>query len=143
MLYQKQETVSSSLSGGRSSTTTTTSQQQAARPISVISTQQEVAPVVRTVVAQPVQTVAVAAPARSQSQICSNCFKNLVRFTIKNIILNRLKRSSFLGLLPSNFVAKIINRQASSSVEGIFGVQGQNNVRVETPNFNFAYDLTK
>ncbi len=142
MLYQKQETVSSSLSGGRTSTITTTSQ-QAARPISVISTQQEAAPVVRTVVAQPVQTVAVAAPARFQSKICSNCFKNLVRFTIENIALNRLKRSSFLGLLPSNLFAKIIHRQASSSVEGIFGVQGQNNVRVETPNFNFAYDLTK
>ena len=32
---------------------------------------------------------------------------------------------------------------SSSSVEGIFGLQGQNNVRVETPNFNFAYDLAK
>ena len=32
---------------------------------------------------------------------------------------------------------------SSGSVEGIFGIQGQNNVRVETPNFNFAYDLAK
>jgi len=88
-----QETVSSSLSGGRaSSTTTTLTSQQSARPISVVS---QAAPVVRTVVAQP---IAVAAPVRQTS---------------------------------------------SSSVEGIFGLQGQNNVRVETPNFNFAYDLAK
>ena len=33
--------------------------------------------------------------------------------------------------------------QAASSVQGVFGVAGQNNVRVETPNFNFNYDLQK
>ena len=32
---------------------------------------------------------------------------------------------------------------AASSVEGVFGLSGQNNVRVETPNFNFNYDLQK
>ena len=34
-------------------------------------------------------------------------------------------------------------QQAASSVQGVFGVAGQNNVRVETPNFNFNYDLQK
>ncbi len=34
-------------------------------------------------------------------------------------------------------------RGRPNSVEGIFGVSGQNNVRVETPNFNFEYDLQK
>jgi hypothetical protein len=29
----------------------------------------------------------------------------------------------------------------SRSVGGVFGANGENNVRVETPNFNFAYDL--
>merc|ERR1711953_1585624 len=28
-----------------------------------------------------------------------------------------------------------------NSLQGIFGLQGENNVRVETPDFNFAYDL--
>ena len=32
---------------------------------------------------------------------------------------------------------------AGSSIEGVFGLAGQNNVRVETPNFNFNYDLQK
>ena len=42
---------------------------------------------------------------------------------------------------PVAVVAAAPVRQAASSVEGIFGLAGQNNVRVETPNFNFAYDL--
>ena len=44
---------------------------------------------------------------------------------------------------PVAVVAPAPVRQAASSVEGIFGLAGQNNVRVETPNFNFAYDLAK
>lgn len=44
---------------------------------------------------------------------------------------------------PVAVVAPAPVRQAASSVEGIFGVAGANNVRVETPNFNFAYDLAK
>jgi hypothetical protein len=27
------------------------------------------------------------------------------------------------------------------NIRGIFGIQGENNVRVQTPSFNFAYDL--
>ena len=28
-----------------------------------------------------------------------------------------------------------------NSLQTVFGLQGENNVRVETPDFNFAYDL--
>ena len=45
---------------------------------------------------------------------------------------------------PISVAAPVRQTSSSSgSVEGIFGIQGQNNVRVETPNFNFAYDLAK
>jgi len=35
------------------------------------------------------------------------------------------------------------SRPLATSVEGIFGVSGQNNVKVQTPNFNFEYELQK
>ena len=43
----------------------------------------------------------------------------------------------------STFDARADSLGDSSSVQGIFGVAGENNVRVNTPDFNFAYDLRK
>jgi hypothetical protein len=45
--------------------------------------------------------------------------------------------------IPAAPVQAVRPVQAASSVQGVFGIAGQNNVRVETPNFNFNYDLQK
>ena len=43
---------------------------------------------------------------------------------------------------PAPAPAPAVIRQ-EDSVEGVFGVVGENNVRVTSPEFSFAYDLRK
>lgn len=45
--------------------------------------------------------------------------------------------------VPLAPAAAPVQQASASSVQGVFGVSGQNTVRVETPNFNFNYDLQK
>merc|ERR1712203_288954 len=37
----------------------------------------------------------------------------------------------------------VVSPRQDDSVEGVFGVVGENNVRVTSPEFSFAYDLRK
>ena len=43
------------------------------------------------------------------------------------------------AVVPAPIVRKVVN--VEEQVAGIFGTGGPNNVKVETPDFNFAFDL--
>ncbi len=48
-----------------------------------------------------------------------------------------------IAVAPAPAPAPIAPVAQASSVEGVFGTAGANNVQVNTPDFNFAYDLRK
>ncbi len=109
--------------------------------------------------AAPARPVAVAAPVQQQvstsddSDLVAKIISQLTPF-IQQTVSTTLSSSSQSAVrqpavavtaAPARPVAAPVRApvQAASSVQGVFGVAGQNNVRVETPNFNFNYDLQK
>lgn len=112
--------------------------------------------------AAPARPVAVVAPVQQQvstasssgdSDLVAKIISQLTPF-IQQTVSTTLSSSSQSAIrqpavavtaAPARPVAAPVRApvQAASSVQGVFGVAGQNNVRVETPNFNFNYDLQK
>ena len=116
--------------------------------------------------AAPARPVAVVAPVQQQvstvsssgdSDLVAKIISQLTPF-IQQTVSTTLSSSSSSSLSPVRQPAVAVAAvaparpvaapvrapvQAASSVQGVFGVAGQNNVRVETPNFNFNYDLQK
>ena len=97
----------------------------------------------------PVRPAVVPAPAPNDSDLVAKIISQLTPF-IQQTVSSSLSSSVQTVRQPAVAVAAPVAprpvapvQQAASSVQGVFGVAGQNNVRVETPNFNFNYDLQK
>ena len=96
--------------------------------------------------AAPVRPVVVPAPAPaapSDSDLVAKIISQLTPF-IQQTVSTTLSSSAQTVRQPAAAPAVVPRpAPASSTIDGVFGFSGQNNVRVETPNFNFNYDLQK
>ena len=97
----------------------------------------------------PVRPAVVPVAAPNDSDLVAKIISQLTPF-IQQTVSSSLSSSAQTVRQPAVAVAAPVAprpvapvQQAASSVQGVFGVAGQNNVRVETPNFNFNYDLQK
>ena len=97
----------------------------------------------------PVRPAVVPVAAPNDSDLVAKIISQLTPF-IQQTVSSSLSSSVQTVRQPAVAVAAPVAprpvapvQQAASSVQGVFGVAGQNNVRVETPNFNFNYDLQK
>ena len=99
-------------------------------------------------VVAPQPPVQVVAQSSSDSDLVAKIISQLTPF-IQQTVSTTLSSSSSrqpvaaAAPIPAAPVQAVRPVQAASSVQGVFGIAGQNNVRVETPNFNFNYDLQK
>ena len=101
---------------------------------------------------QPAVSTVTTTSSSSNSDLVGNIIAQLTPF-IQQTVSSTLSSSSTQSNVQSAPVqsAPITQRPivvataapVSSSIEGVFGLAGQNNVRVETPTFNFNYDLQK
>jgi len=123
-----------------------------ARPVPVVRPVRPVQPV------QPVRPVAPApapVPEPSDDDLVAKIIAQLtpfIRDTVSNSLQANQARSAPAPVpapvpAPTQPIAPVARevpapRQAAS-VEGLFGVAGENNVRLTSPDFSFAYDLRK
>ena len=101
---------------------------------------------------QPAVSTVTSTSSSSNSDLVGNIIAQLTPF-IQQTVSSTLSSSSTQTAAQAAPVqaAQAVQRPiavapaapAGSSIEGVFGLAGQNNVRVETPNFNFNYDLQK
>ena len=95
--------------------------------------------------AAPARPVAVPAPAPAapnDSDLVAKIISQLTPF-IQQTVSSSLSSSTQAVRQPAVVPRPAPVAPASSTIDGVFGFSGQNNVRVETPNFNFNYDLQK
>jgi hypothetical protein len=100
----------------------------------------------------PQQPAVSTATSSSNSDLVGNIISQLTPF-IQQTVSSTLSSSSTQSAVQTAPVQTVTVTQrpivvapaapAGSSIEGVFGLAGQNNVQFETPNFNFNYDLQK
>ena len=97
----------------------------------------------------PAPTPAPAPPKSNDDDLVARIIAQLTPF-IKETVTNSLNSAPAPAPVPAPAprvvpvpVPAPAPAPSASSVEGVFGVAGANNVRVDTPDFNFAYDLRK